>query len=334
MTTIAAPGSRSLEGLRPVNLRSDLGELADLIELVFAPGMDHAGREAVREMRLLGRSGLGGLPGLSDIAQGMGHGFVWVAQGRLVGNISLFSGGKPGPDTWLIANVGVHPDFRRRGIGNRLLEAGIEAIRRQGGRVARLQVDCGNEGAQRLYARRGFLEERAWTHWRREGRIRNLPAQEAGAARISRLRRGEWRAEYALARQLRPQERGGLGWQRPLEREQFRRPLQQRLGDWLNMRVQERLVIRSVDEAQLLASLRVEQGLLGRATRLMLLADAPRQAEHATLLLDHAVRRFGARQQALTLEHPSDEEAVSEALRGLFFRPLREVLHMRLELGA
>lgn len=333
MTTIAAPGSRSADGLRPVNLRSDLGELADLIELVFSPGMDRAGREAVREMRLLGRSGLGGLPGMSEIAQGMGQGFVWVARGRLVGNVSLFAGNRPAPGTWLIANVGVHPDYRRRGIGERLVQAAVAQIRRSGGRLALLQVDSDNEGARRLYERRGFHVERAWTHWRRDASIRSLPPDLAGAPRLSHPRRNEWRAEYELALRLRPEERGGLGWQRPLRREQFRRPLSQRLNDWLNLRGQERLVIRSQDEARLLASLWIEHGLLTSSAQLTLLADEQRRATHAAALLGPALRRHGIARQSLLLEHPSDEHDVSEVLRELYFRPLRRVVHMRLDLA-
>ena len=133
---------------------------------------------------------------------------------------------------------------------------------------------------------------------------------------------------------MRPPERGGLGWQRPLERDLFRRPLQQRLGDWLNMRGQERLAIRAADETHLLASLRIDHGLLGGSTQLTLLADAPQQAELAALLLGNAVRRYGASRQTLLLEHPTDEEAVTEVLRRYFFRPLREVLHMRLDIAS
>ena len=212
--------------------------------------------------------------------------------------------------------------------------AAINTIRRRGGRLALLQVDCANEAARRLYARRGFSDERTWTHWRRDGSIRSLPAGEVGATRISQLRRGEWQAEYELAQRLRPPERGGLGWQRPLQRDQFRRPLQQRLGDWLNMRGQERLAIRAADETQLLASLRIDHGLLGGSTQLTLLADAPQQAELAALLLGNAVRRYGASRQTLLLEHPADEEAVTAVLRSYFFRPLREVLHMRLDIAS
>jgi hypothetical protein len=47
------------DGLRSVNLRTDLGELADLIELVFADSMDENGRAAIREMRYLSHLGAG-----------------------------------------------------------------------------------------------------------------------------------------------------------------------------------------------------------------------------------------------------------------------------------
>ncbi|MCY4022110.1 MAG: GNAT family N-acetyltransferase [Anaerolineaceae bacterium] len=334
MSTIAAPGSRSADGLRPVNLRSDLGELADLIELVFSPGMDRAGREAVRDMRLLGRSGLAVLPGMSDVVQGMGQGYVWVEQGRLVGNISLFASNRPQADTWLIANVGVHPGFRRRGIGDRLVAAAVAQVRRRGGRLALLQVDCDNEAAQRLYERRGFHVERAWTHWRRDASIRSLPDVEAEGPRISNLRRGEWQAEYDMAQRLRPMERGGLGWQRPLRRDEFRRPLSRRLNDWLNMRGQERLVVRTEDDRRLLASLWIDHGLLTASTQLTLFADQQRLAANAALLLGSAVRRHGIGRHSLLLEHPADEQAVNGVLRSLYFRPLREVLHMRLDLAS
>lgn len=60
-------------GLRPVNLRTDLAPLADLIELAFADSMDNSGRAAIREMRTLSRvaPGLGALLNVNEVAPGV-----------------------------------------------------------------------------------------------------------------------------------------------------------------------------------------------------------------------------------------------------------------------
>ena len=59
-------------GPRPVNLRTDLGQLADLIETAFASSMDSNGRAAVREMRTMSNMpGIGFLGGLNNLMQGM-----------------------------------------------------------------------------------------------------------------------------------------------------------------------------------------------------------------------------------------------------------------------
>lgn len=64
---------------------------------------------------------------------------------------------------WLIAgeghitNVAVHPDFRRRGIGRRLLLAAEELALARGQRRMTLEVRVSNEGAQRLYRSLGYV---------------------------------------------------------------------------------------------------------------------------------------------------------------------------------
>lgn len=56
----------------------------------------------------------------------------------------------------LIANVAVHPELRRLGIGNTLIEHTLEWSRRQGTGSCRLEVRESNHSAIALYRRLGF----------------------------------------------------------------------------------------------------------------------------------------------------------------------------------
>lgn len=335
MLTAASPPSPSTSaanGLRPVNLRTDLGPLADLMELVFAESMDQGGAAAVREMRALSRmgAGIGLLPGMNDLLQGIRLGYVWIEEGKLVGNVSVYPARWPGSHgkAWIIANVGVHPDYQRRGIATQLIHASQEMIRREAGRVALLQVDAENDPARRIYQRLGFVDERAWTLWRRSSAAR-IPASAPGqTAQIARRRPNEWQAEFALAKRLRPAEKGGLGWQRPLHREYFHKPFWRQIGDWLNMRGMERLVIRSEDEQELLAVLWIESAFLTTSTQLTLMVAPEYQGVYDDLLLRYITRRYDMR-GSLLVEHPTDETVTASVLQKYHFRPQREVIHMR-----
>ncbi len=320
------------DGLRPVNLRTDLAPLADLIELVFADTMDQGGAAAVRELRALSRlgPGLGVLPNANDLLQGISLGYVWIANGRLVGNVSVYPANWPRSlgSAWIIANVGVHPDCRGRGIAARLMRATMDFIRQRGGAAAVLQVDTDNAVARRLYQRLGFHDERDFTLWRRASSL-SPPAPGGAPLFITRRRPAEWRAEYALAQRVRPPERGGLGWQRPLHPDLFHPPLLRRAQDWLNLRALERLVIRAEGQPRLLAALWIERAALVSSTQLTLLADPDGASLYADALLRLAARRFSGQRGALLIEHPSDETSVVDALQRYHFRAQRQVTHMR-----
>jgi ribosomal-protein-alanine N-acetyltransferase len=55
-----------------------------------------------------------------------------------------------------VNNVAVRPEFRRRGLAARLLEAVLTLGRRGGAQIAFLEVRAGNAAAQGLYRRCGF----------------------------------------------------------------------------------------------------------------------------------------------------------------------------------
>lgn len=325
-----SPGSAlKMDGIRPVNLRTDLGPLADLIEIAFARSMDNAGRAVVREIRQMGQvtRGLGFLAG--GLVPEMNMGYVWEADGRLVGNVSVYPASGAGFDgrTYVIVNVAVHPDYQRRGIAHQLMQAAMETIVQRGGRSAILQVDSDNPIARRLYLRLGFIEERAWMTWRRGGTYTlPPPLDNTNRVYITHRRPSEWQAEYVLAEYTRPPLMGGLGWLKPLHPDYFRSPWWQLITQWFTFRKIERLIVRSVDEHSLLASLWIGTGL-GSTTRLTLLVHPDYEGLYDEALLNTAVRRFGG--DTLSIEHPSDRAVTNNILRRYHFHPRMDVVHMR-----
>ncbi len=55
--------------------------------------------------------------------------------------------------------MGVHPDYRRRGLGTRLLQAVIDAVKTAGILRLELSVYSTNPAAHALYKKLGFIEE-------------------------------------------------------------------------------------------------------------------------------------------------------------------------------
>jgi ribosomal protein S18 acetylase RimI-like enzyme len=324
-------------GIRPVNLNTDLAPLADLIELAFADTMDNAGRNAIREMRALSRAGVGRtlVFGLNDLVSGMSMGYVWLEDGRVVGNTSIYPAHLPAgaQRTWIIANVAVHPDHRGRGIASALMRASLDAIRARakgGAPIAILQVVEPNPAALHLYDQFGFRVERRFTTWRMSLMHRVPPPLGAQSVYITRRRPDEWRAEMALAQAVRPNGQGGVGWLRPTVHGLFRRAWGSRLGDLLNMRAIERLIVRGEgDEAgRLRAALWIESAFATSSTHLTLLCDPDYAAVTGEALLHLAVRRFGTR-TPLSIEHPADDEVISALLRRYGFYPQRTLVQMR-----
>ena len=205
MTAASLLKPAAQNGLQPVDLSRHLGGIADLIELCFGAELDASGRGLIREMQFLSRTGpaLNVLQAVLLGQQPWNLGFVWVEDGRVVGSVSTQPAGSRSR-SWLVANVAVHPDFRRHGIALALMRATLDLVRAQGGREAILQVDDDNLAAVSLYRQLGFARVATRTSWVRAG-YQTPPAFQATPFDVRLRGPGEWAEQLALAQLVRPE---------------------------------------------------------------------------------------------------------------------------------
>jgi ribosomal protein S18 acetylase RimI-like enzyme len=206
VATQATPTIQRRSGLRQIDIHSDLGAIADLIDEAFAEDLDAAGRASLRELRAMAR--LGPLLYLMIPPGGeMGgyfRGLVWEADGQIVGNITLQQVDAYG-QRWMIANVAVRRAFRGRGIARGLVDAALDRIRQWGGEWAMLQVRDDNQVARGLYERMGFAPVLAETH-HRAALVPDLPPPPLPAdVELRPLRDRDQHAVQYLARQAMPE---------------------------------------------------------------------------------------------------------------------------------
>lgn len=145
------------EGLQPFNMRRDLLQLANLLEMTFQSELDLTANPIVTEMRNLAKAGplLWIFDASFRLLSPFLRGYVWIANGQLVGNVSLTRESEQ-PNLWSISNVAVHPDFRGRGIARQLMKAAIQEAKQKGARWIILEVQTDNAPARQLYTELGF----------------------------------------------------------------------------------------------------------------------------------------------------------------------------------
>lgn len=159
-----APAAVSVRRFEPAR---DLRELVELLELGFADDLEEHDRRWLSDLMALSTAGRAFrfmLRLLPQAAHGFG-GYVCLADGRLVGNVTLV---RHGPETWSVANVVTRPGYRRRGIARRLMAEAIAAATAAGTQELFLQVRQENGPAHRLYDQLGFRMTGASTAMRLE----------------------------------------------------------------------------------------------------------------------------------------------------------------------
>jgi ribosomal protein S18 acetylase RimI-like enzyme len=157
----------SARHLRPLNVHRDLLAVADLIELCFSSTMDADGEQYLRQMRQLAKDEGYFRWMMGDLEQSTTpfSGFVWEEDGRLVGNLNLIPLNKQGKRVYFIANVAVHPDYRRRGIARSLTQEALDYVQSRPVSAVWLQVRAENLPAHQLYESEGFLDQAIRNTW-------------------------------------------------------------------------------------------------------------------------------------------------------------------------
>jgi len=313
--TLPLPQKNS--GLRPADLRRDMPGIAALMEICFADTLDH---HLAQEMRMLSNSGL-----LSwfvgAVAPSWQFGFVWVEEGRIVGNIST-QPSEYDSRTWLIANVAVHPDYRRRGYARALTEAATRLAQEQHGVRVLLQVNRNNTDAHRLYEGLGFASLTLRTTWQRQrsaepGAI-PLPGVELRPARAD-----EWPIEFEFAVKHRPE---GYNWPKPLRRGDWRPSLWRAITQFFNGQREERWVAVETTTGNIVGNARLELGS-GAKDQIGFLIRPDWAGRLERPLLAVALRRLSRRYLPLYIDHPADE--AEAPLRELGFKSLQTLIWMQ-----
>ncbi len=319
---VATPSER--DGLQPLDITRHLAGVAELIGLCFSPEVEEGWHHAIHELRFLSRLGplVHVLIWLDPKRRLLTQGFVWVDAGRVIGNVST-QPSDARSDVWIIANVAVHPDFRRQGIAWQLLRAALDHIRACGGRQAILQVDDDNAGAIALYRRLGFEHTATHRAWQRPGRS-VIPAYEPSRFDIRLRGKREWVDELHLAELVRPE---GLLWNRPLSAAEFRPALLRRLEAFLNGEVEEHWLAVTAQD-QIVGVLVIVTGL-AEGDRLTLLVHPAFRGQVERALLIRGLRRLGPRPWPIRIEHPAGDTYVNDLLRDFSFTVTRTLRWMR-----
>lgn len=167
-------------------------------------------------------------------------GFVWEEDGRAAG-LTLYQ--RQSGSVYYINNVSVLPEYRRRGIARRLVEAVFEQVRSRDGKMILLDVIAGNLPAVRLYEQLGWQHFSGTRHYSFTGddlpEIQPLP----DGCQLVEIPRSQWRPVYELDRRILPARVQAF---RPVVESRYREPLVDRLMDaLLGMKVQ-RFLVRQV----------------------------------------------------------------------------------------
>ncbi len=328
MVAHATSNQSASSGLRPINSLRDVVGVTTLIERAFADDMDVNGHNSMRDLRWMGQL-FGWMDWFTSPGQGMLPGYVWVEQGRIVGNItvrrlSLFGHG------WMIGNVAVLPEWRGRGIGRQMMEAGIELVRHNGGNWIALQVRTDNDIAHNLYKSLGFADTGEIVYFeRRTFRVDRVGRpQQPVESRLRPARPQDMDRLFTLAQSLVPD---SVRWAEPTYRTTFDLSLERDVSDWFSGAQHVWRVIEAGD--QIWGAALLEAKRRRRSGRLYLWVVPTHAGRIEEILIDSVLAELDDPLDLVVARIPGEHIAGRVALTTRSFRQVRALTSMKLPLN-
>lgn len=308
--------------IRPFDSNHDLHSVADLIDICFGYQMDQDGLDYLRYIRqvALGERTVRWVDGAGERISVPLFGYVWEENHRVVGNISL------SPFQWrkrwyyLIANVAVHPDFRRRGIAKQLTLQAIEHCRHRNVDHVWLQVKDFNQPAIHLYEQLGFVEKARRTNWRSSDLLYPPELDSQSIHVIPRLKR-DWNRQQIWLAQAYPED---VRWYFGIYNEDLAPGIIRSVSNYL---LYEQVMHHfSAYLGHELIGVMTQQPINNRSHHLYLTLPAGKHEQNALKsLLTFAQRMYGE-QYSLRLNYPADR--TSSVFEEVNFHPQNTLIWM------
>lgn len=320
---ITVPSDQKYTGPRPINVNRDIPGIVDLLRRVFGESLDGEERQIFGDTT--GRPDF--LMRFDPSASRLSGGYVWEADGRIIGNVTLLPTKIWG--RYLIANVAVHPSYRGQGIARALMNAATRSVQERHGYSILLQVVKGNLPAIGLYQSLGYVELGNMNTWTVSAtRLRQLNKTSVGPSVDIRPLAGRlWRAAYELDTSRVPAD---LNWPEPLQPDAYKSGVIRRLGDFFSGRQQEVWV--AADSSGHLAGLASIISEVGRANLVSVRVRSDCVGTLERPLLAKVVRRLAyIPRRVVRVDHPEDDLPMNEQLQEANFTVQRTLTHMRLD---
>jgi ribosomal protein S18 acetylase RimI-like enzyme len=315
-------------GLHPFEPRHHMRGVAELVGSVFADEMDAQGRSLMREMETVSRFSplLGSLLSMGFFEDFV-SGFVWIEDGKVVGNVTIQSADQFG-SRWRISNVAVAPMHRRRGIAEQMMLASLREVAERGGSWIVLQVRTDNPTAYGLYQKLGFTDVCRDGTWRLPAQPLSAPAVRPDSG-LRRLHPTNWQPRLELARACRSELAVWLSAVREADyRVDWGGWLAEALAKTVGLRVVDRWGV--IEDGKLLGSVETWASGKGDAHRLRFdVRPAARGRLEAALVAQGLRSLTTAPSRPVITEHSGDDLEGVSAIEAVGFLPQRVLLTMR-----